>query len=195
MSSDVSSRLCDMQQFTSFLRLNGSLIAPLACLVLESPARTNHSSKWVALLKNNAAVSSRGSSGVFKFTVYFEGMCCGSAAGQVWPMACCNGACHLAFWACQSQEALCCRVDITQGAARAPKLDHCELIAHDNRVGALSVLGLVLGRNLFMSVAADQLNIFMTANFVSWIQTVCPAVTVLFPRNVSAPFEYSFNVG
>lgn len=90
---------------------------------------------------------------------------------------------------------LCCRVDITQGAAKAPKLDHCELIAHDNCVGDLSVLGLVLGRNLFMSVAADQLNIFMTANFVSWIQTVCPAVTVLFPRNVSAPFEYSFNVG
>lgn len=86
-------------------------------------------------------------------------------------------------------------MDITQGAVRTSKLDHCELIVHDNCTGALSVLGLVLGRNLFMSVAADQLNIFMTANFVSWIQMVCPAVTAFFPRNVSAHFECCFNVG
>lgn len=49
-------------------------MAPLASLVLVPTARTNCSSKWVALLKNNTVVSLRGSSGVFKFGVYFKGM-------------------------------------------------------------------------------------------------------------------------
>lgn len=46
-----------------------------------------------------------------------------------------------------------------------------------------------------MSVATEQPNIFITANFVSWIQAIFPAATMFFPRNISDYFEYCFNFG
>lgn len=75
-------------QFASFFCLNGSF-GQLGAGV--PTARTNCSSKWVALLKNNTVVSLRGSSGAFKFDVYFEGVRCGSVGGQDRPMPCSNG--------------------------------------------------------------------------------------------------------